>query len=722
VPSNRLYYSLKPYLPWRVRMAMRRFVAHRKLRHCRDVWPINEAAGNPPAGWPGWPAGKKFALVLTHDVEGPQGLAKCRQLMELEMELGFRSSFNFIPEGGYAVPRELREKLAQNGFEVGVQDLKHDGTLFQSRESFRRGAIQINRYLREWNAVGFRSGFMFHNLEWAHDLDVDYSSCTFDTDPFEPQPDDVGTIFPFWVPAGAAGSPKFDVNSPAPDAEQSVVSGQRSEVNPALRPPSSGVPPGLQPSAFSLQPLKNGYVELPYTLPQDSTLFLLLQETSPNIWLRKLHWLVQRGGMALLNAHPDYMDMEGKARKCDEYPVKFYGEFLEHIRSNYQGLYWNGLPKEVASHAREVTRNRNSAAPPRVNGFSPAANRRPKIWIDLDNTPHVPFFEPIIEELRVRGFPVLVTARDAFQVCDLADKKGLRYLKIGRHYGKNRLHKAAGLAYRALQLSPVVFREKPALGVSHGARSQILLSNWLGIPTLLLEDYEHAMFPPMMHPTWVMAPTVIPDAALCGKNGHIRKYPGIKEDVYAWKLNPDSQVLTLLKLDESDLIVIVRPPATEAHYHNPESEKLFEAFMNRACGERKIKVVLLPRNKAQAGLIQGRWPEWFKGGKTIIPAAALDGMNLIWHSDLVVSGGGTMNREAAALGVPVYSIFRGPIGAVDRHLQSEGRLVLIESVQDVQGKIPLVKRTRKPLSEVTSRRTLQTIVDAIQEIVETKAS
>ena len=699
MPANRLYYSLKPYLPWSFRMALRRIVARRKLKDCQDIWPINEAAGNPPAGWPGWPDGKKFAVVLTHDVEGPAGLAKCRQLMQLEMELGFRSAFNFIPEGGYAVPRELREELAQNGFEVGVQDLKHDGMLFQSREAFQRGAKQINRYLREWNAVGFRSGFMFHNLEWAHDLDVDYSSCTFDTDPFEPQPDDVGTIFPFWVPR--------------PNPETSLHS--------ALRTPHSALDSPLSlDTRHSSRAL--GYVELPYTLPQDSTLFLLLNETSPDIWRRKLDWLVQHRGMVLLNAHPDYMAMEGKAVRPDEYPVEFYKSFLEHVRSNYQGLYWHALPREVACHVRKTTRNHKSHAPPRVNGFSPAPNHRPKIWIDLDNTPHVPFFEPIIEELRSRGFPVLVTARDAFQVCDLADKKGLRYLKIGRHHGKNRLHKAAGLAYRALQLSQVVFREKPVLGVSHGARSQLLLSNWLGIPTLLLEDYEHAMFPPMMHPTWVMAPTVIPDAALCGKNGHIRKYPGIKEDVYAWKLNPDSEVLAQLQLDESDLIVVARPPATEAHYHNPESERLFEAFMNRACGVRQTKVVLLPRNKAQAGLIQERWPEWFDGRKTIIPAAALDGMNLIWHSDLVVSGGGTMNREAAALGVPVYSIFRGPIGAVDRHLQSEGRLVLIESIQDVQGKILLVKRTRKPLSEVTSRRTLQTIVDAIQEIVEAKAS
>src|ERR1019366_947231 len=121
MPANRLYYSVKPYLPWRVRMALRRIVARRRRKACADVWPINEAAARHPAGWPGWPDGKKFAFVLTHDVEGSDGLAKCRQLMELEMQMGFRSSFNFVPEGEYSVLREFREELQENGFEVGVQ-------------------------------------------------------------------------------------------------------------------------------------------------------------------------------------------------------------------------------------------------------------------------------------------------------------------------------------------------------------------------------------------------------------------------------------------------------------------------------------------------------------------------------------------------------------------------------------------------------------------------
>jgi predicted glycosyltransferase len=651
-----------------------------------------------PRDWAGWPGGKKFALVLTHDVEGQEGLAKCRQLMELERRLGYRSSFNFIPEGDYAVGEDLRQELKLNGFEVGVHDLEHDGGLYRSREGFKEKAGRINQYLKDWGADGFRSGFMLHNLDWLHDLDVKYDSSTFDTDPFEPQPDGVGTIFPFWVT-------QPDISGRSSNGKDKATEARRLSVG-SQSPARNG--------------LLNGYVELPYTLPQDSTLFLLFGEQTPEIWFQKLDWVAKHGGMALLGTHPDYMKFEGTEKKPWQYPVEHYEQFLKYVTARYSGQYWPALPNEVAQFVRAARDKKEKATATLSTTVHIGADRKqkPKLWIDLDNTPHVPFFEPILDELHARGFPVVVTARDAFQVCDLADKKGLRYLKIGRHHGKNRLMKGLGLVYRASQLAPVILRERPRMGVSHGSRSQLLLSNWLGTPTVLIEDYEFSQFTPMMRPTWVMAPTVIPDSALCCKNGNIRKYPGIKEDVYAWKLSPNPGVLDDLRVGHGDLVVTVRPPATEAHYHNPESETLFDAFMNRACGTPGVKVILLPRNKKQGDLIRSASPQWFQDGKTVIPRSALDGMNLIWHSDLVVSGGGTMNREAAAVGVPVYSIFRGTIGAVDQHLKSEGRLILIESVQDVQNKISLVKRSRKPLSEVTSKITLYNIVDTIEELAE----
>ena len=233
--------------------------------------------------------GKKFAVVLTHDVEGQLGLDQCRPLMELEMELGFRSSFNFIPEGAYRVPPAFRDELTRNGFEVGVHDLRHDGRLFRSVAEFRSRAIRINQYLRDWNAVGFRSGFMLHNLDWLHNLDIEYDMSTFDTDPFEPQPDGRNTIFPFWVPR----PPVAEDGGPQTDD-------------------GGGRHAGIPMSAFNFrisafQRFQNGYAELPYTLPQDSTLFLLLRETTSDIWKGKLDWIAEHHGMVLLDTHPDYM-------------------------------------------------------------------------------------------------------------------------------------------------------------------------------------------------------------------------------------------------------------------------------------------------------------------------------------------------------------------------------------------------------------------------------
>lgn len=304
---TRLYYLLKPFIPGRLRLASRRIHARRILKTCGDRWPIMDSAARPPAGWPGWPSGRKFAFVLTHDVETQRGLDRVKPLAELEMRLGFRSSFNFIPEGPYQVPAELLDWLTERGFEVGVHDLHHDGKLYSSRAAFRSKAVRINRHLRDWNAVGFRSGFMLRNLDWLGDLNILYDSSTFDTDPFEPQPDGAGTIFPFWVPGLVT-----DRQSPATDHSA-------------------------------------GYVELPYTLPQDSSLFLILGENTDEIWRTKVDWVAARGGMAMVIVHPDYIRFEGEPPSPDTFPVELYAGFLQHARSKHGESSWLALPRDVAA-------------------------------------------------------------------------------------------------------------------------------------------------------------------------------------------------------------------------------------------------------------------------------------------------------------------------------------------------------------------------------------
>ena len=338
--------------------------------------------------------------------------------------------------------------------------------------------------------------------------------------------------------------------------------------------------------------------------------------------------------------------------------------------------------------------------------------------MDLDNTPHVPFFKPIIRELEKRGYKVVLTARDAFQVCELATRSGLAYTKVGRHYGKNRLLKVFGLIWRSLQLLPFVLRERPIMGLSHGSRSQILLCNLLRIPTVMIMDYEHAQTPLLLRPRWEIVPDVLFNESLhCKTRKRIRKYPGIKEDVYAPEFKPDPSLRQQLHLGDNRVIVTVRPPANEAHYHNPESETFFVKFMERVFITPGVKAVLLPRNKNHETDIRTNWPQWVQDSKVIIPKAAVDGLNLLWHSDQVVSGGGTMNREAAALGVPVYSIFRGKSGAVDRHLQSQGKMTLIESIEDMQNKILLIPRKKSDLPASGPREALREILEQVEDII-----
>jgi hypothetical protein len=184
-PFIHLYYLLKPLIPRRLQLYLRRAVVARKRSKYADVWPIDERAARKPEGWQGWPEGKQFALVLTHDVDTQRGHDRCKDLVLMEERLGFHSSFYFVPER-YNVSAELRYLLTSHGFEIGVHGLYHDGKYFLSREKFNRRAEKINVYLKEWNAVGYRSPCMCRNLEWFTKLNITYDASTFDTDPFEP--------------------------------------------------------------------------------------------------------------------------------------------------------------------------------------------------------------------------------------------------------------------------------------------------------------------------------------------------------------------------------------------------------------------------------------------------------------------------------------------------------------------------------------------------------
>jgi hypothetical protein len=264
-PAKRIYYNLKPYMPRPLIQLLRRLYSARIEEVQASGWPIEDryvqfqwqvikhvmrASGQHTLHYRHfWPHGRRFAFVLTHDVETFIGRDHVLQVAELEERLGFRSSFNFVPER-YHTEEALVQELRERGFEVGVHGLKHDGKLFRSHKEFLQRAEKINGYIRQYGAVGFRTPLTHRQPEWMQVLDLQYDLSFFDTDPYEPMPGGTMSIWPFQL---------------------------------------------------------GRFVELPYTLAQDYTLTRVLSETTPRIWLDKVNFLADHYGMALVNTHPDYL-------------------------------------------------------------------------------------------------------------------------------------------------------------------------------------------------------------------------------------------------------------------------------------------------------------------------------------------------------------------------------------------------------------------------------
>jgi peptidoglycan/xylan/chitin deacetylase (PgdA/CDA1 family) len=291
------YYAVKPLLPRRLQIAMRRRYAKRQMRTEFPRWPIEpllverrlaklraeleqQGAERIPT-IANWPDGKRFAAILTHDVESPAGVANVRKIIEIERRHGFVSSWNFVAEW-YPIEDGLLDHVRAAGCEVGLHAIKHDCKLFESRASFEAELPAIHRYLAEWDAVGFRSPATHRNADWMPELGALYDSSFPDTDPFEPQPGGCCSILPFFL---------------------------------------------------------GDLVELPITLVQDHTLWEILRQETIEHWTRKSDWIVANCGLINLITHPDYLDTPARLR--------MYEEFLEYLAAQRDG--WHALPGEVAA-------------------------------------------------------------------------------------------------------------------------------------------------------------------------------------------------------------------------------------------------------------------------------------------------------------------------------------------------------------------------------------
>ncbi len=287
-PKFRAYYFLRPFIP----IALRQLLQKNRQVPLSENWylpsdfmkrlvsAIERESETVRIIHP-WPHGRRFGFVLTHDVETKAGLRNISKLADVEEEFGFRSSWYLIPHK-YKIDEGLIDELQSRSFEIGIHGYNHDGRLYLSRRTFERRSVAINKAIEKYHAAGFRSPMVHRNLDWLQSLDVEYDASCFDIDPFQAMPGGVGSIWPF-------------------------VAGR--------------------------------FVELPYTLPQDHTLFIVLGERNLRIWEHKLEYLIRHSGMALMLTHPDYLDSPQL--------LDLYRRFLARVQENED--HWHALPRDVAA-------------------------------------------------------------------------------------------------------------------------------------------------------------------------------------------------------------------------------------------------------------------------------------------------------------------------------------------------------------------------------------
>jgi predicted glycosyltransferase len=313
-----------------------------------------------------------------------------------------------------------------------------------------------------------------------------------------------------------------------------------------------------------------------------------------------------------------------------------------------------------------------------------------RVWIDLTNSPHVLVMRPVIEVLRARGHEVEVTARDFAQTIQLCERFHIDHTAIGRHRGAGLVAKSQGLAARSFALTKWARGRRFDLALGHGSNDITVAAAILRIPSATTFDYEWATVQHNINcrlARSVVVPDVIPPERLyrLGARGKLHPYAGLKEEYYLSDFEPDPAILGELQLDPAEPIAVVRTPPVVSLYHRFEND-LFAQVLDRLRGTGN-QVVVLPRTEEQRHQLQ-------QAGGWIIPTTAIDAQSLVAYADLVVSAGGSMNREAVALSTPVFTVFEGRLGAVDERLIAQGRLRRLRRPEDVH----LAKRSSPPVA------------------------
>ncbi len=326
-----------------------------------------------------------------------------------------------------------------------------------------------------------------------------------------------------------------------------------------------------------------------------------------------------------------------------------------------------------------------------------------RLWIDLDNSPHVPLYAPLIRFLRERGWQIRITARDFAQTLDLVEQFALDATAVGAHAGRSKLKKVANLPVRALQLVQTVRSFKPQVALSHGSRTQAIASRMLGIPQVVMFDYEWTEMSILRRlASFLLCPRALTPERLSEAGIPLEKvswYDGFKEDLYLPDFVPDPGFRASIGVEQGRRLVTIRPPGLIGNYHDPRSEAICRRVIAEAAGDPENHLVILPKTHVERQLVDASLPERPRAAVTI-PERALPGLQLLYSSDIAISGGGTMNRESALLGVPTYSIFTGRRAAIDEELARQGRLTFLSSPED----LTMIRWSRRDAPHKLSRR------------------
>jgi predicted glycosyltransferase len=310
-----------------------------------------------------------------------------------------------------------------------------------------------------------------------------------------------------------------------------------------------------------------------------------------------------------------------------------------------------------------------------------------RVWVDCTAAAHPLVLRPLIERFEARGDEVLVTAREYGQTLGILDRLGIPHTAVGSHGGASALGKGRALAGRSAQLARLVWQRRPQLALAHGSVDLAVVSSLYLIPSVQMQDYEFAGRQRQIAfraARKVLMPDSIPLERLRkigAKERKLVRYPGLKEEYYLADFSPDAGVLDELGLDRDKVVVVVRPPPETSEYH-ARNDVYGEAIRHLAASPR-VQAVVIPRTERQADEVRG-----MAAANLIVPERAIDAQSLIAYADLVVSAGGTMNREAVALGTPVFTTFAGRMGGVDEDLIAAGRLRVLADPAE----LPLRKR------------------------------